>query len=221
MELRQTDINFSRNYFRIDESGLFVFRKGIASSSETFIDFEDVGSKRIKENTRKILWLVLAGLSLLLGIAVFFKRINGGSVGKGAEIFYAVVSLLFLFIFLYTRKSILYLTQPDNSSAIGFFASKLHQKKLNFFIETLIQSRNEYLLQKYMTLKTFLPYEQQHGNLVWLYNLKLISEEELQNKISELNKLDLMKSKNQDGEFVRIAGFRNTNLESTESEEEL
>ena len=54
MELKQFDSNFNRFSYKIEESGIRLIKKGISTSSDTFVNFEDIGSKIIKENKRKL-----------------------------------------------------------------------------------------------------------------------------------------------------------------------
>ena len=92
MKLKQFDTNFESYNYIIEESGIRLIKKGITSSSETFVDFEDIGSKIIIEKSHKLLWLLLAVLFLVIATAVFIKRLNGGNIGSGAEIFHITVT---------------------------------------------------------------------------------------------------------------------------------
>ena len=162
MELKQFDINFSLFHYIIEDTGIRLIKKRIASSSDTFVDFEDIGSKIIRENSRKLLWLILSFLFATIAISVFVKRMNGGRVGNGAEVFHLTISFIFFVIFLLTRKKIIFLVQPDNTNSIEFIASMGNKEKVENFIQDLLHSRNKYLLDKYSQLDEFLPYTQQY-----------------------------------------------------------
>ena len=54
MELKQTDFNLDHFRFNIEENGIRINRKKLSSSTEIFIEYEDVGSKIILEKKRKI-----------------------------------------------------------------------------------------------------------------------------------------------------------------------
>ena len=185
MEFKQFDTNFDRFKYVIEDTGLRLITKRIASSSETFVDFEDIGSKIIIEKSRKLLWLIISLIFLVIAISVFVKRLNGGNVGNGAEIFHISTSLFFLIVYLVTKRNIIHLTQSDNTNAIEFIGTKRYKKNVDDFIKELLQRRDRYLVDKYSTLNEFLPYDQQYNNLVWLYNLKLLTKEQLNIKINE------------------------------------
>lgn len=208
MKLKQFDTNFESYNYIIEESGIRLIKKGITSSSETFVDFEDIGSKIIIEKSHKLLWLLLAVLFLVIATAVFIKRLNGGNIGSGAEIFHITTSLFFLIVFLMTKKNFIYLVQSDNSNAIEFIGKSRYKKRVDEFIKQLLQSRDKFLIYKYSTLNEFLPYNQQYNNLVWLYNLKLLTKEELNFKINELDKIDFRVHSLKNNKITNIIGFR-------------
>lgn len=208
MEFNQFDTNFDRFKYIIEDNGLRLIKKRIASSTDTFVDFEDIGSKIIIEKSRKVLWLIISILFFIIAISVFIKRLNGGKVGDGAEIFHVTTSLFFLAVFLITKKNIIFLTQPDNTNAIEFIGSKRYKEKVNVFINELLQRRDLYLIEKYSSLNEFLPYNQQYNNLVWLYNLKLLTKEELNKKINELDNIEFRTDSLKKNQITNIIGFK-------------
>jgi len=220
MELKQFDTNLDRFHYIIEENGVRLIIKRLASTSDTFVEFEDIGSKIIKENTRKLLWLGLSILFLIIAIAVLIKRMNGGRIGDGAELFHFSVSAIFFIIFLLTKKNVLFLTQADNTNAIEFIATKRHKEKLDSFIKNLLHARDKYLVGKYAQIDEFLPYNQQYNNLVWLYNLKLLTKEELKSKISDLDKLDLETGNDKKSGLTKIVGFKRDDLEDEGEEDD-
>jgi hypothetical protein len=209
MEFKQFDTNFDRFNYVIEDTGIRLIKKRIASSSDTFVDFEDIGSKIIIEKSRKLLWLIISLLFLVIAISVFVKRLNGGNVGNGAEIFHISTSMFFLIVYLITKRNIIHLTQSDNTNAIGFIGTKRYKKNVDDFIKELLQRRDKYLVDKYSTLNEFLPYGQQYNNLVWLYNLKLLTKEQLNVKINELDKIEFRTVNLNNSGLTKIIGFKN------------
>ena len=220
MEFKQFDTNLDRFKYIIEDTGVRLIKKRIASSSDTFVDFEDIGSKIITEKTRKLLWLIISILFLIIAIAVFVKRLNGGKVGDGAEIFHLTATLVFFIIFLLTKKNIIFLAQSDNTNALEFIGTKRYKQKVDDFIKVLLQRRDDFLLNKYSTLDEFLPYNQQYNNLVWLYNLKLLTKEKLQSKIAELDKIDFNNGNTKKNDLVKIVGFRNHKFDEDDNDED-
>ena len=220
MEFTQFDTNLDHFKYIIEDTGVRLVKKRIASSSDTFVEFEDIGSKIIIEKTRKLLWLIISILFLAIGIAVFVKRLKGGKVGDGAEIFHLTTSLVFFIIFLLTKKNIIFLAQSDNTNALEFIGTKRYKQKVDDFIKVLLQRRDDFLLRKYSTLDEFLPYNQQYNNLVWLYNLKLLTKEKLQNKIAELDRIDFTNDNTKKNDLVKIIGFRNNKFDENANDED-
>ncbi len=211
MEFKQFDTNFDRFKYIIEDTGLRLIKKRIASSSDTFVDFEDIGSKIIIEKSRKLLWLVISLLFLIIAISVFFKRLDGGHVGNGAEIFHLTTSVFFLIVYLITKKNTIHLTQSDNTNAIEFIGTKRYKQSVDEFIKELLQRRDKYLVGKYSTLNEYLPYDQLYNNLVWLYNLKLLTKEQLNLKINELDKIEFKTFNVKNNGLTKIIGFKNQN----------
>jgi hypothetical protein len=220
MEFKQFDINLNRFKYIIEDTGIRLIKKRIASNSDTFVEFEDIGSKIIKENTRKLLWLIISILFLVFAIGVFAKRLNGNKVGNGAEIFHLTMSMVFFGIFLLTKKNILFLAQSDNTNAIEFIGTKRYKEKVDEFIKILLERRDTFLITKYSAIDEFLPYNQQYNNLVWLYNLKLLTKVQLQNKITELDKIDFDNDNPTKNGLVKIVGFRNHNFEDDDIDDD-
>lgn len=218
MEYKQFGLNLYRFRYIIEANGITVIKKKLAQHTETFIEFEDIGSKIIKDNSRRIGWLIASAVFLLLAIAVFFDRVTGGKVGKGAEIFWVCVSIILFIVFVMTRKQTVYLAQSDNTNAIEFIGSKRYKDSLAEFTRQLLAARDKFLLDKYSTLDDMLPYNQQYNNLVWLYNLKLLNKEQLQSKIDELDALPTTRMLKTD--TTTITGFGQRYIEDEEEDEE-
>ncbi len=216
MEFKQVDLGLNRSQFIIETAGIRIIRRGIANSSEVFVEFEQVGSKIIKEKSRKLFWLILCLIALILGVAVFVSRLSGGKIGEGAEIFYLSASIVFFVIYLLTKKSSLYLAQGDHTNAIEFVDNPKQHSRVEKFIKHLLERRNEYLINKYSTFDELLPYEQQYDNLVWLYNMDLLSKDTFQKKISELDRLTSLKNEPDQKPTAKIIGFRNRNSEGSD-----
>lgn len=218
MEYKQFGLNLYRFRYIIEANGITVIKKKLAQHTETFIEFEDIGPKIIKDTRRSIGWLIASCVFLLLAIAVFVDRVTGGKVGQGAEIFWVCVSVMLFIVFIMTRKQIVYLAQSDNTNAIEFIGSKRYKESLNEFIKKLLAARDKFLLDKYATLDDILPYNQQYNNLVWLYNLKLLNKEQLQSKIDELDALPTIRMLKTD--TTTITGFgQRYNQEDDEDDE--
>lgn len=218
MELKQFDTNLDSFKYIIEETGIRLIKRRIATSSDTFVEFEDIGSKIIKEKSRKLVWLFISILFLIIAITVFVNRLTGGNVGRGAEVFHLTVSSIFFVIFLLTKKNILFLAQADNTNAIEFIGTKKYKNQVDEFIKELLQQRDKFLIEKYSTLDEFLPYNQQYNNLVWLYNLKLLTKPQLQAKITELDKIDFNNDNSKKNNLVKIVGFRNNNFKENEED---
>jgi hypothetical protein len=153
MTFKQFDINLNRFKYTVEESGVRVINKRLFSVAERFIPFEDIGSEIIKEKERKLIWLFISILFLIISLLVFIDRLTGGKVGDEAEVFWLSVSAVFFIIYSFRRKNGLFLIKDDAESGIEFIGTKLYEKRLNEFIKQLLQRRDDYLSNKYSVLK--------------------------------------------------------------------
>lgn len=217
-EIKQFATNLDRFHYIIKETGIRLIKKRISSSSDVFVEFEEVGSKIIKENSRKLIWLGLSVLFVCFAIGVFINRMNGGNVEKGAELIHIFVAAIFLVLFFLTRRNYIFLAQSDNSHAIAFIASRRYKEAVDKFIENLLQRRDSYLLSKYAQFDHLLPYNQQYNNLIWLYNMKILTKEQLKQKTDELDQFMTSTDGEQMREVNRVVGFRREQLDENADE---
>jgi len=218
MRFKQFDINFDRFTYIVEDTGIRLIIRRLSSSTETFVDFESIGSKIIRENTRKSRWLFISVFFILITIALFVYRHSGGSVEEGAELIYLSISATFAFVFVFTGKNKVFLAQSDNTNAIEFIGKKRDKEKLTVFIKQLLQCRDSYLINKYTTFDKYIPYDQQYKYLIWLYSEKLLTADILKEKIVELD--SCFKDGNQKrDDFAKVVGFKNNDSDPRQVKE--
>jgi hypothetical protein len=217
----QFDYNLDRFNFTIESEGLRIRRKRLSESTETFVRFEDIGTKRIKEGAQKWFWLLASMFFIIVTVWVFSRRMKGADIGDGAEIFWLSVSLVLFIVYIITRKRILYIAAEDNTDAIEFVDRKAYSESLEEFIQTLIQRRNEFLMEKYFKIDDLMSYDSQYNNFVWLHSLKLITRDQLAEKVSELDHMNDTRGFRKRGDESKIKGFiRDDYDEESEDEDE-
>ena len=191
MEYKQFDFNLDRFKFNIEKDGLKIEQKRFSSSNETIVEFERIGDKTMKEKNQKTIWLILSILFFFIAFYIFIKRMNGKDISDSAEIIWLSISLIFFSVFLLTKENMIFLVGNDDSYSVEFINRKTYKKSLNEFITQLIIKRDEYLINKYFNLDEYKPYKSQHKNLLWLYELKLITKNQLSEKLNELDNLKI------------------------------
>lgn len=199
--LHQHGFGFTKIEYIIEEDGLRIIRKSLGSASDQKLEYEEIGSKISTSKTSKIKWLYLSSLFCLSGIVMYY--------------FYMVISIaifasgvFFFLMYVISKKNIIMLSQPDHSSYIEFSHIPKETDALRIFLDQLIDKRNQILKEKYLKLDNLLPFGQQYSNLIWLYELNLISREELQKKIVELESMGIpMEGVERPGDRIHITGF--------------
>jgi hypothetical protein len=187
--LFQRDRHFNRKWFTLTEQELQVKQKSLFRSDEYSVNYEDIGSKIIKSRAGKKAWLVASVVMFSLSLIIFILRVSDEEVGKGAELFYLLIGLICCFIYFISYKHSFYLTQPSNTNAIEFLADNPTKEQLDLFIKQLKSKQKEVLLEKYGQLNKNLNYETQYHNLTWLRDNNILTTEEHQEKLQQLDNL--------------------------------
>lgn len=185
--LEQTKRFFHRRIYELTDNGLKGQLKRLFDSSEYFVDYEDVGVRILKSKSGNTVWLIIAIIGLVLPVLLLIARLFGGDVEGGAEVLYLTIGLVSGLIYWLTYSKSFYLVQPGNKNAIEFIYDNPTKEDLDQFIETLRTKRNKVLEDKYGQVNALLPYEQNHQNLIWLLNIDVISKDEFDKRLFDLN----------------------------------
>ncbi len=168
--LKNDKLSISKNKVRISKKTIFKYL-------EYDISLENiVHSKMIKSEINRD--LILFSLIIFI-VGVVFNMIDSALIFA----IFIGISLIFLFIGLFTRRKTIIIESNLNAPIILPFR-KNNEKIVNDFADTLIEMSKDYLIVKYGRVDKDLPIESQLENLEYLWNRNLIDElkfEELKN----------------------------------------
>ena len=185
--LIQTDKFFNKRIYELTDNGLKGQLRRLFNSSEYFVDYEDIGVRILNSKSGNTVWLIIAIIGLVLPILLLTLRLFGGDVEGGAELLYLTIGLVSGLIYWLTYSKSFYLVQQGNKNAIEFIYNNPTKDELGKFIETLKEKRKTVLNDKYGQINVLLPYEQNHQNILWLFNNDVIPKDEFDNRLNELN----------------------------------
>lgn len=185
--IEQTSKFFNKRVYELTDNGLKGQVKQLFNASEFFVDYENIGVRILRSKSGNTPLLVIAIIGLALTVFVLTVRLFGGHVEGGTEILYLTIGLVTGLLYWLTYSKSLYLVQPGNNNAIEFIYDNPTKEELEQFIEVLKAKRNEVLEVKYGQVNGLLPYEQSHQNLIWLLNNDVISKDEFNTRLSDLN----------------------------------
>lgn len=174
--------------FTIDETGLHISISSRQNSTEKHIPFENILINRTSQFTHNTTALLIGIVVFVTSIILFISFFRNGNVGMDAGTFWMLVSTGIFIYYYRSRSRKMYLSNSDGSYII-FIYEKKNQNQVDNFINQIIQKRNKYLTEKYTTLNKHLSFASQHDNLNWMLNIKVISKEQFDKSILELNKL--------------------------------
>jgi hypothetical protein len=190
---------FNTKTFELTSAGLRELQKGLFSSNEYFVSYEDIGVRILKEKGGRNAWLIASIVAFVLAVFLLTYRLFGGDVGSGAELFYLFVSGACGVVFTLTYKRKFYLVKSGNLDAIEFYDENPTKKEFDEFIEKIKMQRNKALEEKYGQINPLLPYEQNHQNQIGLLNNDVIDKEEFDKRYKELNSIFSLKGRNKIG----------------------
>ncbi len=186
-KLIQTDRLFNKKIFELTDTGLRGQQKKLFSSVEYFVDYEDIGVRILKNKTGRNGLLVASIIGFMLTAVVFISKLAGKDVEPGAELLYLTTAIVCGTMYWLTYSRTFYLVQQGNKNAIEFICDNPTKESLDQFINTLKEKRRVILDDKYGQINVHLPYEQNHQNILWLFNNDVIDKVEFDNRVNELN----------------------------------
>ena len=171
---------FLTKAFEISNKSLKVKISTPISSVEDEIDFENISTKYSRKKLPKTVWLIfsaLAFIAILIAIFSHFLDKNGSSISD--IMFYVVLFIAFI--------TLLYLTYENEiivplyiGKSLSFYSNSPSKKEVDDFIELLKVEHKNYLLRRYGEHSVYLTEEQMSNNLKWLWERKVITDDELQ-----------------------------------------
>jgi hypothetical protein len=150
MTFNQIDLNLDRFKYIIQNDGISIEKKSLFSSGKKVVPFEDIGSLTLRQEEKKLFWLIISLCFVLLALLAFTRRLSGHkNISDTAELFWLTIGAFFFIVYAIKRKNRVILAKDDNELAIEFVGLNIYKRQLNKFIETLQQKRDDYLKAKY------------------------------------------------------------------------
>lgn len=157
------------------------------SKIENQVKFEDISkivSRKMAPNTTFLVFSILLFLGVVITTFSFFFETKEPSSTQDI-MFYVVLLMIFLLFMRLTYENIVSLWLFTGGSVI-LYANSPRKEVVNDFIDLLHQEQKEYLLNRYAVSDPFLTEDQMSVNLKWLWERKIINQEELQQLREEL-----------------------------------
>ena len=165
-----------------------MIQKKFMKSNECFIRFENIGLNPLKSKSVNKGWVLASAAFLTLSIFLFIEKQRGSDVEPGAYVFYLVIFGFCALLSVITYKRAFYLTRNDNTNAIEFLVDNPSKEELESFIQILRSKRDTYMASIYGQIDVRISYERQHNQFTWLLENDFLTNQEYQNKITELKK---------------------------------
>jgi hypothetical protein len=175
---------FGFRKFTLQNTTITVESKSLQNHAKYEVEIDKLGLEThyFKENTLpgKIFFGII--LISILAVTVAEIRLRDMNYGQIAAIYFCAGALLFL-SFLKELKDDIYLTGGEKN--LIFYRNKPSEEKVLAFIEVIKEAIKTRLKLKYLSGENYLNKEDYLSTLYWLRDIKIISDNELENYIND------------------------------------
>lgn len=163
---------FVTKEFELSKGVLIVKEGRPLKHIETKIGFEAFTSEIVRKRNPSYLVVIFTILTFLYFISTIYAQLVMAPI-------YGLFFLICLIILLasYQNNVNVLLT---NGVPVAFFANSPSKVQVDTFIEALLNEQKSYLFNRYAAPDVTITKEQRLANLNWLYQMNVISENELQ-----------------------------------------
>jgi len=189
MKLFQKQI-FQSKAFEVKNDTIVIKTKNFSNSKEWTVKLENIGDQIIIDKKSKIGRYILS--LFFLAFVIFFLTtafLADEPIKYGSVLFIAIFYLVFTtLIFLSPDKSEIKLV--GGLSELSFLLTD--REEADKFIKTLIERSRKLILDKYGKVDSDLPEDIMIGQLNWLKNREILSEQEYDERKTEYKNRKLM-----------------------------
>jgi hypothetical protein len=170
--------NFTRQKFQLKRTSLGISRKNLFDEVEYEISLEQISNKKKVE--------ILTGNLFFIGIFLFafgLCFVFGGIIEAAAIL--TLIAAVLVVAALINKKKVVTITTYEGDDIVLYFNSKNKQEVIEFS-KRIIESSNNFLLNKYNKIDRDLPLEPQFNNIEFLRNREIITEEQYETLKNQL-----------------------------------
>tara|TARA_B110000971_G_C20018714_1_gene505219 strand:+ start:1043 stop:1624 length:582 start_codon:yes stop_codon:yes gene_type:complete len=183
-----------RKEFELINDKLKIKEKGFLNSKEWSLDIEYIGHNILIENHSKkgvnIIGFFFVSIAILCWIGLY---IEGNPDGKFDGLIWGSIFMLFMGILCFKAPMNNKLILSGNNSSLTFFLDSPSRKKVEEYVNKLIEISKLKLSQKYSRIDYDIPEDVYMGQLTWLLNNDIISNTEYEKKKEDYKVLKLLK----------------------------
>lgn len=170
---------FTKRYFELTDHSLKISVSKLFSSYEAEFSFEELDRRIFKKKSFNRFLLFSSIFCLIALLITAMNEANGHSQVDDVT-FYAMPTFIFSLFLWATRQNIICLPLYDKRNII-FFNFFYNQNSVQQFIDNILATQKNYLLNKYGRKELFVSPEDIINQLIWLKNRHIIDDDEFEN----------------------------------------
>lgn len=175
----ETSKFWAKNYIKLFSNRIVIRKSTPFESSEFEVSYEQMENKKSIETKVNFGMLIVTSIGVIIGFLYLFG--NHPEIGF-LFLFIAVVVLLISFA---TKTKVVIIKTNDGRNIELYFNDQTKDKVISFS-NTIINSSNTFLLNKYSKIDRDLPIDSQMQNLIFLRDRELLSEEKFEQLKNQL-----------------------------------
>lgn len=179
---------FEKKEFEILDSKLRYKETKYGNEKEIFIPFESILPNKSSYVDKNYVLLGVSICFLLITIWIYNMRFEGRNNDNSSYFIWLFLSVITFLFYIITQKNFWKINLLD-LNFIFIFKNEPSSKEAIDFIENLYVKRNVFLNEMYGDIDKNLQYEHQLSNIKWLRIMEVITKEEYEKKIDQLNEI--------------------------------
>lgn len=178
MILKQRNL-LTTQIFEITDKSLKFQHKRPLHFFENEYSFEEVGTKVIYQKKPYLPGVIASFFSFLLALILFFSYLNDSRDTPLYSVLICIGIFILLLIITYLKQENLAKLFLTNGFPITFYGNSPSETDVSAFLKVFFAEQKRYLINRYAKADPYLSVEQVSNNLKWLWDRKIIEDEEL------------------------------------------
>ena len=178
-----------RKQYTITQSGVLVATyTNPKLPTEELIAFENIKNERLFYKSKSPILLIISGVCLMIYILILADSIKNNTNYSPINNFTWPILTVLLIVTYFLLQPKVYLLKTFTGKYIKF-KIRDNEQEISDFTKRIIEKRDNYIRIKYGQPNIHLPYDSQFSNFNIMARKNIITSQECQKKIEELNRL--------------------------------
>lgn len=179
---------FDRREYTLEDDCVKAKVKDFKKEYEVDIEYDRIIGNRHRMVDGSVTTYIIMRISFILMVLTFLFGDLINWINYKHTIIFGIVGLITLIIYFISRKDFVKI-KVNGDQFIYFHKNKPSSIEVENFIESMMETRDNYLKRKYLDFDKLMPYEDQKKDLTMLKEYKVLDQQEFEMEEQRLKKL--------------------------------